>query len=208
MNECSFNGKMSKKPDDSKIERIRNAAVSIISRRGIANSSVAEIAKEAGVSAGYLYMHYQGKDALINDLLRIHFNVINEKISALIETGNNMNNIVEGVVRHLIDLAIHDKEKIKFIIMLINDFPLEINPELTEGINDLTGKLSDILKNNPSVRDDLVPEDIFLSLIGIPMQYIALRYNRMIQSDNKNGFDYEHIIRSSRNIIFKNELKK
>lgn len=48
---------MAKKIDTSKIERIRQASVEIISECGITGSSVAAIAQRAGVSAGYLYRH-------------------------------------------------------------------------------------------------------------------------------------------------------
>ena len=45
---------MAKKIDTSKIERIRQASVEIISECGITGSSVAAIAQRAVVSAGYL----------------------------------------------------------------------------------------------------------------------------------------------------------
>ena len=73
---------MSKRIDTSKIERIRDAAIEIISEQGIPNCSVAAIAKRAGVSVGYLYRHYSGKEELTNDMLELYFNIINEKISS------------------------------------------------------------------------------------------------------------------------------
>lgn len=60
---------MAKKMDMTKLDRIREASVEIISEHGILNSSVASIAERAGVSVGYLYRHYPGKVDLINDLL-------------------------------------------------------------------------------------------------------------------------------------------
>ena len=52
---------MAKKMDMTKLDRIREASVEIISEHGILNSSVASIAERAGVSVGYLYRHYPGK---------------------------------------------------------------------------------------------------------------------------------------------------
>ena len=60
---------MAKKVDQTKIERIRNASVEVISEHGILGGSVASIAERADVSVGYLYRHYPGKTELINDLL-------------------------------------------------------------------------------------------------------------------------------------------
>ena len=45
---------MAKKMDMTKLDRIREASVEIISEHGILNSSVASIAERAGVSVGYL----------------------------------------------------------------------------------------------------------------------------------------------------------
>ena len=52
---------MVKKIDTSLIERIRQAAVEIISEHGITGSSVSAIAKLAQLSAVYLYRHNQRK---------------------------------------------------------------------------------------------------------------------------------------------------
>ena len=55
INEYSFI--MAKKVDQTKIERIRNASVEVISEHGILGGSVASIAERADVSVGYLYRH-------------------------------------------------------------------------------------------------------------------------------------------------------
>lgn len=50
-----------KKVDQTKIERIRNASVEVISEHGILGGSVASIAERVDVSVGYLYRHYRVK---------------------------------------------------------------------------------------------------------------------------------------------------
>ena len=71
---------MAKKVDQTKIERIRNASVEVISEHGILGGSVASIAERADVSVGYLYRHYPGKTELINDLLENALNAITDRI--------------------------------------------------------------------------------------------------------------------------------
>ena len=73
---------MAKKMDMTKLDRIREASVEIISEHGILNSSVASIAERAGVSVGYLYRHYPGKVDLINDLLEHALTTITDRIYA------------------------------------------------------------------------------------------------------------------------------
>ena len=58
---------MSGNPYASETGRIRQSAVSIISREGINGCSAAAVAGQAGVSVGYLYRHYPGKETLAGE---------------------------------------------------------------------------------------------------------------------------------------------
>ena len=104
---------MAKKVDQTKIERIRNASVEVISEHGILGGSVASIAERADVSVGYLYRHYPGKTELINDLLENALNAITDRIHALIRETDDIERIVGGIVGFLIESAADNPAKIK-----------------------------------------------------------------------------------------------
>ena len=123
---------MAKKMDMTKLDRIREASVEIISEHGILNSSVASIAERAGVSVGYLYRHYPGKVDLINDLLEDALRTITDRIYALADETNDIRKIVRGIVEFIIESAATNRPKHKFLIMLLNDFSVEINPDIRE----------------------------------------------------------------------------
>lgn len=123
-----------KKVDQTKIERIRNASVEVISEHGILGGSVASIAERADVSVGYLYRHYPGKTELINDLLENALNAITDRIHALIRETDDIERIVGGIVGFLIESAADNPAKHKFLIMLLNDFSVEIKPESRKRI--------------------------------------------------------------------------
>ena len=167
---------MAKKTDTSKIERIREAAVEIISEHGIPGSSVASIAERAGVSAGYLYRHYPSKEELINDLLEDTLNVITDKISTLIATYDNIPAVVSGIVDFIIESAEANPHKNKFLIMLLNDFSIQIAARARERIEDIARMLIEVGRRTRSVREGLTTDDLYIALVGIPMQYIAVRY--------------------------------
>lgn len=61
-------------------DRILNAAVRVIRRKGVANTSLADIAKELGMSKGTLYYYYASKSDLIFDLTERHIRYITEEI--------------------------------------------------------------------------------------------------------------------------------
>ena len=139
---------MAKKMDMTKLDRIREASVEIISEHGILNSSVASIAERAGVSVGYLYRHYPGKVDLINDLLEDALRTITDRIYALADETNDIRKIVRGIVEFIIESAATNRPKHKFLIMLLNDFSVEINPDIRERIRSIGDTLIAVGRKN------------------------------------------------------------
>ena len=60
-------------PADPKEAAILRAAFECFARYGLRRTSMADIAKLAGMSRPALYLHYAGKDDIFNALVRIHF---------------------------------------------------------------------------------------------------------------------------------------
>lgn len=58
-------------PEETR-ERLIDAAARVFERDGFERTTVAEIAREAGVTTGAIYPHYPGKAALLLDALRVH----------------------------------------------------------------------------------------------------------------------------------------
>src|ERR1700744_244320 len=58
---------------DSVIERIKDAAMRIIADRGMADMTIRDLARSAGVSEGALYRHYETKEDLVADLYRAQY---------------------------------------------------------------------------------------------------------------------------------------
>lgn len=167
---------MAKKIDTSKIERIRQASVEIISECGITGSSVAAIAQRARVSAGYLYRHYPSKVELVNDLLNDALNSITERIDALIGENDRIDRIVSGIIGFILESASLNPYRLKFQIMLLNDFSTELDPAIREQIRQIGETLIRKGHENGSVRKNVNIEDFYIALVGIPMQYLAARY--------------------------------
>jgi AcrR family transcriptional regulator len=57
---------MKRPSQDAVKEKIRNGLVKVVARMGIGGTSVGAVAKEAGVSAGTIYLHFEDK----NDMLQ------------------------------------------------------------------------------------------------------------------------------------------
>jgi len=57
-----------KQRDDKKTDQIFQAALGLVKEKGLAGITMCEIAKEAGMATGTLYIYFKNKDELINIL--------------------------------------------------------------------------------------------------------------------------------------------
>lgn len=159
---------------DEKIDSIRNATIQSISRNGLSNSSVSGIAKIAGVSDGYLYRHYAGKDDLVHDVLNNTFTIANETMEQLLESCNTIDSYLDVFIDIMMTMAREETDRFKFLILIQNDFSYSIDVELVNKMKYLCLSILDKCIESKVYRKDLSVEDIYLAFIVIPQQYIKL----------------------------------
>lgn len=164
------------KEEISKIDRIRRAAVSLISERGAGNASVQMIARRAGVSVGYLYRHYQSKEELVGELLERVVQEINDRLEKLLEEKNSIEDIVRGFVGFVFDSTLERPERTKFVIMLQNDFSRETDARIKDRLGELCDRVLTVCRRSAEGERDMTAAELYVSLVGIPMQYAALAF--------------------------------
>ena len=69
----------SKKNQNMK-EKILLTSIDLMTKNGINNTSLADIAREVNISKGTLYYHYSSKDDIIFDIADNHLNIISEAL--------------------------------------------------------------------------------------------------------------------------------
>jgi AcrR family transcriptional regulator len=69
-------------PERSKVRRILDAAASVFARRGFSDARMDDVAEEAGVSKGGLYLHFPSKDALFDGLVGYLVGIETRRLSA------------------------------------------------------------------------------------------------------------------------------
>ncbi len=68
-------------------QRLLDAALHVIARKGLAATSVEDIAAQAGYTRGAFYSNFRGKNDLFIELLRRDQQRTNERMNALLATG-------------------------------------------------------------------------------------------------------------------------
>lgn len=161
--------------DETKIERIKEAAIQMVVLRGVGGASISEIAHKAGVAEGYLYRHYKGKTELINDLLFTIMNEVLNELQKLIDEQHPVGEIIEKVVRILFDLANRDPERIKFLYVLMNDYNYSIQKDQQQRIFSLCRRVKEVSLSVGTIDSALSEEEIYLLGVAYPIQFINLR---------------------------------
>lgn len=159
-----------------KIESVRNAVIESIGRNGLANSSVAGIAKIAGVSDGYLYRHYVGKDDLVRDVLAVTFERVNAMLEKLLVESKDIEEYIDNYLVMSIGEAMDNPDKFKFLVLIQNDFSYSVDAVLVGRMKDLCGEILKKCNLSEHYRDDLSVEDVYMAFIVVPQQYIKLRF--------------------------------
>lgn len=83
---------MSPRPDvsEERKSQIIEAAMNVFARQGFHDARMDDIAQEAGLSKGALYLYYKSKDAIIAAILNYFFALEMRKIRAILEAGNDL----------------------------------------------------------------------------------------------------------------------
>ncbi len=90
--------------DESKQEQIREAALAVFARRGFHETTVAEIAREAGVAKGTIYLYYPSKEEVLIDIFRRYTDGMLDFVDGLMDSALSVPDILSAFVKKQIDL--------------------------------------------------------------------------------------------------------
>lgn len=90
-----------------KKQRIKDAAIKLMSEKGYHSASSNEIAKEAGVSIGTFYSYYKDKKDLYKELVADIYNVVLAPMNLSTESGSEKDNVT-GPFDNLDNLSIEE----------------------------------------------------------------------------------------------------
>src|SRR5437764_11287253 len=100
------NGKRAAKKEppaaEGKRERILDAAIKVFAAEGFYNAKVSQIAHEAGVADGTIYLYFKSKDDLLINLFEDRMEMVNANLRAALETeGTAVARLKRIVTLHL-----------------------------------------------------------------------------------------------------------
>ena len=109
-------------------ERIERAALALFVKRGIAETSIRQIAKAAKVSLGAMYNHYKSKDELAEELFAEHFHRVGAELERLAEGSGPFPARLKALVGHVFASVERDAAPVTFLIRTRQEYTRRVRP--------------------------------------------------------------------------------
>lgn len=166
--------------DENKKESIINAAIQLINKIGLAETSMAKIAKKAGVSPATIYIYFDNKDDMIKKLYLTIKQDMQQKIFYGVDGSMPIKAEFELILKKYVNYFLVNKDYFLFFEQYVNspliqnlcreEAQIMVKPflELIEN-----GKRQNIFKN---VDDYLIFVYAFSPLIQLAKQYFNEGY--------------------------------
>ena len=109
-------------------ERIERAALTLFVKRGIAETSIRQIAKAAKVSLGAMYNHYKSKDELAEELFAEHFHRIGAELERMAEGNGPFPARLKALVSYVFAAVERDAAPLTFLIRTRQEYTRRVRP--------------------------------------------------------------------------------
>ncbi len=90
--------------DDGKKDQISKAALAVFARRGFHGTTVAEIAQEAGIAKGTIYLYYASKEEILIAVFRRYIDGMLDFVDGLLDSALSVPDILSAFVKKQIDM--------------------------------------------------------------------------------------------------------
>ncbi len=150
--------KISKKEKNNKYHLILEAAIKVFARQGFYQSTVAQIAREAGVADGTIYLYFKNKD----DILVQFFNYRTKQVfdgfrAAVDQADNSLDKLRNLIRRHLMEFQRDRNMAIVYQVETHQSSRLAENQirEMAKMYQDLVSEIVETGQQEGSIRKDL-----------------------------------------------------
>lgn len=160
-----------RRKDDEKEKNIKEAVIKLILEEGFHGTSISKIAKAAGVSPATVYIYYENKEVMLQDIYLEYseeiFDYVLSKLNNVIEGQQ----IIEILIREYYSYIKEHGEIFHFVDQFSNCPALASQCSVRKSINNLNNLL-DEMKEKKVFKD--FQNDNLIAIIFSPIKNIAI----------------------------------
>ena len=169
-----------RKKDDVKEKSIKEAVIKLILQEGFHGTSISKIAKAAGVSPATVYIYYENKEIMLQDIYREYSEDIFDYLLSKVKNSMDGEQVIEVLARGYYTYIRENGEIFHFVDQFSSCPALANQCSTQKGINNLNNLLVK-MKAERVFKD--FRNDNLVAIIFHPVKYIAI--NKCIEEDEQ-----------------------
>ena len=180
--------------DESKLERVHDAAINLIVQKGYGGASISSIAKEAQVSEGYLYRFYLGKEELVNVLLNTKIKEISDTIEMYLDKHENAETVIKKLLISISDIGLLHPNQIKFLYVMLGSYNFSVSEKIKNLLLEICHKIKSIAEDQNFIEKGMEIDHFFNMIIIYPIQYMNLRIKEFTRPGEFDENDRDSLV--------------
>lgn len=162
-------------------ERIERAALLLFVEHGVAETSIREIAKSAGVSQGAMYNHYPSKEALTRALFSTGFSELGVELRRRAHEQPTVEGKLRSMIGHMLERFDQDWALMSFLCLVRHEQLRQVAHRMSNPYIVFRTVIADAIKNGELPRQD--PELAASLVTGAVTQVIDVKILGRIKGD-------------------------
>lgn len=199
MNEYSFINM--RETDLERLAKVKSETLKAVVKRGYHGATISYIAKNAGVSDGYLYRHYANKNELIIDLFEEYMSIFHTHIFELINNEEKIKTILNKSIRFLAETYSNTPEISTFIFIMDHDHNFAFPKSIKENFRKIGEKIIEKNKITKEIGDTNNIEDIITITFGIPIKLLEMRRKNIVSNKPLDKTDIDKMVNMCLNAL-------
>jgi len=152
-----------KEKKESKYQRIMEAAIRIFARNGFFQSTISQIAREAGVADGTIYLYFKNKDDILVSCFNERTIQVFEQFQKEVEKADST---VEKL-RNLVQRHLEEFQRDRDMALVYQAVTHEKNQVVQSKVNEITKMYLDIVSQiiEQGQEEGSIRKDLYVSLV-------------------------------------------
>lgn len=160
-----------RRKDDEKEKNIKEAVIKLILQEGFHGTSISKIAKAAGVSPATVYIYYENKEVMLQDIYIEYSEEIYEYLLDKLKDASSGKEFIEILVKEYYTYIKENGEVFHFVDQFSSCPALVSQCSEHKGISNLI-KLLEEMKENKILKD--LKNDNLIAILFSPIKNIAI----------------------------------
>lgn len=177
-----------------KLESVKCAAIRVIVEKGYYGATISIIAKEAGVSDGYLYRHYVNKAELVQALFVENMNMYHDLIFDSISKSENVSDVLLSNFKFLTETIAEAPEVIAFIFIMDHDHSFDFPDTVRKNFEKIGQMIWAKGIQTGEINNKRTVEEVLAIIFGLPVKMLEMRRKNIITDNALNEHDIDSMV--------------